>query len=348
MRRLIGFLALALLAGTAAAQPLFVGLEGSAPPTKSSDLSGFPDVTWDRHFAMDVSGAAASPDGNIYVCSGAFTTQLYKFSLTADPIYLCNISVDIHGMGYGNSTLYGFSNFASPMGIYTIDPIHGQATLLIDLSASGYRYFGLDFNLDDGLLYGYTEYGSPAGLHAINPATGAITPVAGPIPAANSQGRALAVGNNTVYLLATRGDDGIGAYAYDLAAGTGWVPFTNPYPDDHATGGATWIPSPQTGVETDDGNDQALTRIEFVAPNPMHGSTSISWRHAGAGSVRLEVLDVAGRCVARLEDGARAIGPVVTHWDGQDDAGKPLPSGVYVLRLTQGALVDSRPVVLVR
>jgi hypothetical protein len=38
----------------------------------------------------------------------------------------------------------------------------------------------------------------------------------------------------------------------------------------------------------------------------------------------------------------------VTNWDGHDDTGRPLPSGVYVLRLTQGAVVDSRPVVLVR
>jgi hypothetical protein len=348
MRRSICLLVLALLAGTAAAQPLFVGLEGSEPQSRSSDLAGFPDVSWNRHYAMDISGAAADPDGTIYVCNGAFTTRLYKFSLTAAPIYACTISVDIHGMGFGNGTLYGFSNFASPMGIYTINPTTGQAALLIDLSPSGFRFFALDFNQDDGLLYGYTEYGTPAGLYSINPTTGATTFITGSIPASNGQGRGLAVGNNTVYLTATRGDDGIPFFAYDLAAATGWVPFTNPYPEFHSTGGATWIPSLQTSVEPDGEAELQLTRIDFVSPNPMRGSTSISWRHSGQGSVRLEVVDVAGRCVAHLEDGVRSIGPVVTNWDGHDDTGRPLPSGVYVLRLTQGAVVDSRPVVLVR
>lgn len=53
---------------------LFVGLEGSAPATRSSDLSGFPNVTWSKHFAFDVSGAAARPDGSLLLCNGAFTT----------------------------------------------------------------------------------------------------------------------------------------------------------------------------------------------------------------------------------------------------------------------------------
>ena len=46
---------------------LFVGLEGGEPVTRSSDLSGFPNITWTDHFAFDVSGAAASPDGTLYL-----------------------------------------------------------------------------------------------------------------------------------------------------------------------------------------------------------------------------------------------------------------------------------------
>jgi hypothetical protein len=35
-------------------------------------------------------------------------------------------------------------------------------------------------------------------------------------------------------------------------------------------------------------------------------------------------------------------------WDGRDDAGRPLPSGVYYYRLRAAGLVYSRPVVLTR
>ena len=65
-------------AGVADAQRLFVGLEGSAPVTRSTDLAGFPDVVYENHFAFDVSGAAAAPDGTLYLCNGAFNTKLYE------------------------------------------------------------------------------------------------------------------------------------------------------------------------------------------------------------------------------------------------------------------------------
>ena len=220
---LVGLLALS----PAYAQRLFVGLETSPiQPTKSSDLSGFPSVTWTNHFTLDVSGAAATPDGRIYLCNGAFTTHLYQSTLGGPPQHLCVISKDMHALAYGRNTLWGFSNFADTKGIYEIDPVTGATTLVLDVyTGPGFRFFGLDYNQVDDKLYGYTEYGV-SGLYRINIDTGEMTFIAGPIPAANSQGRALAVGNNTVYVTATRGDESIPYFAYDLSqgiGGSGWA-----------------------------------------------------------------------------------------------------------------------------
>lgn len=234
---------LLLLAAPAMAQ-LYVGLEDASLPVRSSDLAGFPAVTWTDHGSFEVNGMAASPDGVLYICNGPFTTHLHRYDPGGGSTDLGTLSVDIHGLGYGNGVLYGFSNFSSPMGIYTIDTDTGVATLAVNTSGPGYRYFGLDYNPEDGLLYGYTEYGSPAGLHAIDAATGTISPVAASIPAENSQGRGLAVGNGVVYITATRGDDGIAAYAWDLAAGGPWTAFTQPFPLHHNTGGAAFVPPP--------------------------------------------------------------------------------------------------------
>ncbi|MCC6907608.1 MAG: hypothetical protein IT430_06690 [Phycisphaerales bacterium] len=235
----------ALLAATgSAAGQLFVGLEGSAPPTRSTDLSGFPNVVWDDHFAFDVSGAAASPDGTLYLCNGAFTTKLYTSTLNGPPVLRATLDTDMHALAFGRGRLYGYSNFAAIKGIYEIDINTGVCTLVLDVyTNTGFRYFGLDYNPADDLFYGYTEYGD-SGLYSINIDTGAQTKVVGPIPASNSQGRGLAVGRNTVYITATRGDDGIPQYAYDLSQGPNgtWVAFTQPYPNDHATGGAAYIP----------------------------------------------------------------------------------------------------------
>ncbi len=225
---------------------LFVGLEGSKPMARSTDLSGFPDVRYDDYFAFDVSGAAAKPDGTLFLCNGAFTTKLYVATLEQRPRQVATISVDIHSLAYGRDELWGFSNFATPKGIYKIDTNTGVATFVHDVySNTGFRFFALDYNPVDDLLYGYTEYGI-SGLYSIDIDTGEMVKIAPPPPAQNGQGRGMAIGNNTVYLTATRGDDGIPSFAYDLSQGRNgkWAPFTNAHPNFHSTGGAAWIPGP--------------------------------------------------------------------------------------------------------
>ncbi|UCD75654.1 MAG: hypothetical protein JSV91_01810, partial [Phycisphaerales bacterium] len=151
-------------------------------------------------------------------------------------------------------SLFGYSNYADPKGIYQIDTTTGACTLVLDVyTDTGFRFFALDYNPVDDLFYGYTEYGD-SGLYSINIDTGVMDKLADTIPASNGQGRGMAVGNNTVYLTATRGDDGIGFFAYDLAQGLrgDWVEFTNAYPDHHSTGGAAWIPDPCPADVNDD------------------------------------------------------------------------------------------------
>ncbi|MFA7332044.1 MAG: hypothetical protein WC326_13325 [Candidatus Delongbacteria bacterium] len=252
MRSLIVLLLLAGATGGARGE-LWLGLEEAGLSVKSTDLAGFPAVNWTNHPGFEVNGMAAAPDGALYICNGPFTSHVYRYDpLSGATQDLCTSAVDLHGLGYGNDTLYGFANFASPMGIYSINPATGAAALVVNLAPSGRRFFGLDFNPADGLLYGYDEYGSPGGLCSIDPASGAIVPIAGMIPAENGQGRALAVGNGVVYVGATRGDEGIACYAWDLEAGGPWTPFTQPYPAHHNTGGAAFLggeEAPQCLVE---------------------------------------------------------------------------------------------------
>ncbi len=339
---LLATLAILGAAGAAGAQRLFVGLEGSSPPTKSTDLAGFPAVAWETLFPFDVSGAAATPGGELYVCNGSFTTNLYRATLDmSPPQYLCTLSVDIHALAHDGTTLYGYSNYASPKGIYAIDTVTGQATLVLDVyTGTGFLFFALDYNPADGLFYGYTEYGA-SGLYSIDLDSGAMLRVVGPIPAANSQGRGLAVGQNTVYLTATRGDDGIPLYAYDLSQGANgqWVGFTNPYPQYHSTGGAAWIPAPSAAPEI--GVHGAQPRIDGIWPNPMRAGATVAFSIERAGAVRLRVYTPGGRALGELLDGERAAGAHDFTWDGRIE-GRPLPAGVYLLRLETAAGASAR------
>ena len=60
------------------------------------------------------------------------------------------------------------------------------------------------------------------------------------------------------------------------------------------------------------------------------------WRHAAVarGQVELRIVDVTGRRVRALASGVRAGGAHTVTWDGRDDRGQPVPSGVYFVALT--------------
>jgi hypothetical protein len=232
-------LALAL-ATPAFAQQLFVAQDaGAAEPPMLTDLAGFPAVSYSLLAPFEVNGAAGRFDGSLYICSG-FSGALYTWDLVNPPQQIATSNVSgLSALAYAPGHLYGFGNFASPMGIYEINPATGAGTLVLDTSAQGYRFFGLDYNPADGLLYGFTEYGT-TGLYRINVSTGEMTRLAGTPPGSYGMFRGLGVGNNTAYLCAAHPTDTF--YAYDLSQGVGgtYVPFNNPYTNS-INGAGAWV-----------------------------------------------------------------------------------------------------------
>ena len=96
-----------------------------------------------------------------------------------------------------------------------------------------------------------------------------------------------------------------------------------------------------------------------VLPNPALASVEIRWqlpRFSGRGnagssgdtSVVLEVFSPQGRRVWRHEDSSPANGGGIAMWDGLDERGQRLASGVYFVRCTGPELVVNGNVTLVR
>ncbi len=83
-------------------------------------------------------------------------------------------------------------------------------------------------------------------------------------------------------------------------------------------------------------------------PDPFAERTTLSFRIAASGRVRLAIYDVAGRHLATLVDGAREAGEHRVVWDGRDGRGRPAAAGVYFSRLESDRLVSTRRLVLVR
>jgi hypothetical protein len=83
-------------------------------------------------------------------------------------------------------------------------------------------------------------------------------------------------------------------------------------------------------------------------PNPVRGEASIAFAVPRAGSVRLRVFDVRGRCVRTLVDGHAGGGADLVTWRGRDDAGRQLPGGVYFCRIDHDGRSLTRKLLLVR
>jgi hypothetical protein len=71
-------------------------------------------------------------------------------------------------------------------------------------------------------------------------------------------------------------------------------------------------------------------------PNPFNPRTEIAYRTAAAGHVELRILDLHGRLVATLLDENRPAGDHVIPWNGTDDRGGRVASGVYMAELRCG------------
>ena len=83
-------------------------------------------------------------------------------------------------------------------------------------------------------------------------------------------------------------------------------------------------------------------------PNPFNSATVIGFDLPQAGSVELAVYNLAGQQVAILVDGIRAAGRYTLDWDGRDQNGRELASGLYLYRLRAGAAVQTRKMLLLR
>ena len=64
--------------------------------------------------------------------------------------------------------------------------------------------------------------------------------------------------------------------------------------------------------------------------------------------VELAVYDALGRFVRRLVNDHQPAGDYRTTWDGQDDSGLAVASGVYLLRLRTGGSLQTRRLTLLK
>ncbi|MFQ5753490.1 MAG: alpha-amylase family glycosyl hydrolase, partial [bacterium] len=76
-------------------------------------------------------------------------------------------------------------------------------------------------------------------------------------------------------------------------------------------------------------------------PNPFNPSTFIRFEVVESAPVILEIYNILGRKIRTLLNENKLAGEYTVQWDGKNDVGADMASGVYIMRLTAGNFVNS-------
>ncbi|GAB4369267.1 MAG: hypothetical protein Kow0042_10910 [Calditrichia bacterium] len=152
------------------------------------------------------------------------------------------------------------------------------------------------------------------------------------------------------WMLHSTGIRGTYTYGSDLSFdsdGFAYLAATNGvYRSNQSTTALSEYPSPQP--------------VEFGLaqnyPNPFNPITHVEFRLSVSARVKVQVFDIQGKAVKVLVDERRSAGTHSLQWDGTNEVGQAVASGVYVYRLRispvqsshKGGVVLSRKMILIR
>ncbi len=83
-------------------------------------------------------------------------------------------------------------------------------------------------------------------------------------------------------------------------------------------------------------------------PNPTSSHVTVAFTLARPGAGRVTVYDLRGAAVRTLDTPRGAAGPHTVRWDGCDEHGRRVASGVYLVRLQIDDASDTQRLVLLR
>jgi len=96
--------------------------------------------------------------------------------------------------------------------------------------------------------------------------------------------------------------------------------------------------------------EQSRPSLAFlkVVPNPSGKTVKIRYIIGDESDVILDIYDVSGRLVRKLRRKHQKAGSYIVTWNGRDDRGRIVSSGIYLLRANVGEQTQTRKIVLLR
>jgi len=207
----------------------------------------------------------------------------------------------------------GAETDGGPLSLNT--PVNGSAIAVADLD--GYTFYGLN-----GQTANIT---ATATSGAMNTHIWLYSPSGGPVVVQTSTdnvNQLLSANGYYTIVVEDLGQDQTGNYTLTLGI----------------SGGVTGVDDPPP----------AAVALRPAFPSPFTQSTTLGFDLPGASRARLFVYDVRGARVRVLVDENRAGGSHAVSWDGRDDAGARVASGVYYVQFEAAGVVQRQKIVLLK
>ena len=168
------------------------------------------------------------------------------------------------------------------------------------------------------------------------------------------KGRKDAVSGNVVYFeLAYVDEQPTSSYSYrDDKAENGAIYYYKL--EERLSSGGSYTYGPKAIRAAGGSATKARSAITKCYPNPFSTRVSIAFEVAADDrpeyTTSIGVYDISGKLIRTLVDEAKSPGKYVADWDGTDNRGVPVASGVYLasLRSGEGASPSTKTLVLVR
>ncbi len=132
----------------------------------------------------------------------------------------------------------------------------------------------------------------------------------------------------------------LGQYSYNNPPDDGYQLMPRQYSDFRDT-------ICQVGIDESD-NLPLTTSLSQNYPNPFNATTQIMYNLAERGDVSLTIYDILGRKVFEHNQADVKVGEHSLIWEGIDNGGKPVATGVYFYRLKVGDFSDTRQMLLLK
>lgn len=249
IRTTVAALAALAVGGYANAQ-LIVGVDDPTLNVKNNTPPGSGTYV-DLFTGADVWGMAWG-NSQLHISEGA---EYVQYTLAGTRTDIGNFTsggstVVMVGLAWANGMLFGYTQ-SSTEGFYSIDTSSGNATLELAVPSADFDFGGIAYNPLDGLFYGTNDDTTAGrGLYSIDVFGGGGINLVAAYPNSETDIDALAIGNNTAYLVDDDGSSPGGGpglfYSYDLSQGAGgsFTSFAAPWSTSEVFAGAAMVPAP--------------------------------------------------------------------------------------------------------